>query len=229
MCSSDLTSTHFLDRNIGRVLEALKKNGLEENTLVLYLGDNGYSLGQHGRFEKHCCYEPALRVPLIARLPGKVRRGVVRDLTECVDIAPTVLDILNAGRLENVHGRSLRAYLEGAKPAAPRDHIFSEYLENEEACVRTARWKYVHCSGKRERGDGYKTDKPTPGRWTRLFDLENDPGEFTDAAKKNPAVVAELQALLLKRFRDTHPEAAQEPAGLGTEDAIEWYLRPRDV
>jgi choline-sulfatase len=227
--ASYYTSVHFLDRNIGRVLDALKRNGLEENTLAVYLGDNGYSLGQHGRFEKHCCYEPAIRVPLIMRLPGTIRRGVVRDLTECVDIAPTVLDLLGAGTLPGAHGQSLRAYLEGRRPAAPRDHIFSEYLENEEACVRTHRWKYVHCSGRRERDDGYKTDNPTPGRWMRLFDLHSDPGEFTDAAGKNPKVVAELQSLLLKRFRETHPEAAGEPKGLGREEAIDWYLRPRDV
>ena len=80
-------------------------------------------------------------------------------------MAPTILDLLGADRFPCMHGQSLRPYLEGGKPAAPRDHIFSEYLENEEACIRTARWKYIHCSGKRERTDGYETDNPTPGRY----------------------------------------------------------------
>ncbi len=221
------TSTCFLDRNIGRVLDALKRNGLEENTLVVYLGDNGYSLGQHGRFEKHCSYEPAIRCPLLMRWPGRIRRGVVTDLVEFVDVAPSLLDLLGAEPLPVQHGRSLRRYLEGRKPAAPRDHIFTEYLENEEACVRTNRWKLVHCSGRRRRGDGYETDNPTPGRYERLFDLERDPGEFANVASKNPAVVKRLQGLMLERFRRTHPEAAREPAG-SVEAALDWYVRPRD-
>ena len=62
------TSTEFLDKNVGLVLEALKLSGLEQETLVIYTGDHGYLLGQHGRFEKHCSYEPAIRAPLIMRL-----------------------------------------------------------------------------------------------------------------------------------------------------------------
>ncbi|MEK7403539.1 MAG: sulfatase-like hydrolase/transferase [Acidobacteriota bacterium] len=223
------TSTAFMDRNAGVVLDKLRESGLERDTLVVYTGDNGYNLGHHGRFEKHSCYEPAIRVPLLVRWPGRVRRGVVEDLTEAVDVAPTALDLLGVERLPVEHGRSLRPYLEGRRPAAPRDHIFNEYLENEEACVRTQRYKFVFCSGKRERQDGYRTDKPTPGRYLRLYDLKGDPGEFTDVAAKHPDVVARLQRLMLERFRQTHPEAAQEPKGLSEPEALEWYLRPRDA
>ncbi len=223
------TSVHFLDRNIGLVLEKLRGLGLERSTVVVYMGDNGYSPGQHGRFEKHCCYEPALRIPLIMRWPGRIRTGVVTDLTEAVDAAPTVLDLLGAKPLPVQHGRSLRPYLEGRRPPAPRDHIFSEYLENEEACIRTERFKFIFCSGRRERQDGYKTDNPTPGRYIRLYDLDQDPGEFTDVAKNYPDVVTRLQRLMLDRFRKTHPEAAEEPKNLSEPEAIEWYLRPRDA
>jgi len=223
------TSVTFLDRNVGLVLARLRELDLEKNTLVVYMGDNGYCLGQHGRFEKHCCYEPAIRIPLILRWPGRIRRGVVTDLTEAVDVAPTVLDLLGAERLPVQHGRSLRPYLEGWPMPAPRDHVFSEYLENEEACIRTRRYKFIFCSGKRERQDGYKTGNPTPGRSIRLYDLKQDPGEFTDASKQHPEVAARLQRLMLDRFRKTHPEAAQEPKGLAEPEAIEWYLRPRDA
>ncbi|MBM3745987.1 MAG: sulfatase [Acidobacteria bacterium] len=223
------TSVAFLDRNVGVVLDKLKALGLDENTLVVYMGDNGYSLGQHGRFEKHCSYEPAVHIPLLMRLPGRVRRGVVNDLTEAVDVPFTILDLLGAETLPVAHGQSLRPYVEGRRPSRPRDHIFSEYLENEEACVRTARWKFVYSTGKRARGDGYATDNPTPGRWMRLFDLRTDPGEFTDVAGKHPDVVKQLRALMLQRFRDTHPEAAREPERLSGEEALDFYLRPRDV
>src|SRR6185369_8545416 len=90
------TSVSFLDRNIGIVLDKLRELQLEQDTLVVYIADHGYSLGQHGRFEKHCCYNPALRVPLIMRFPGRIKRGVVHDFTESIDVAPTVRDLLAA-------------------------------------------------------------------------------------------------------------------------------------
>ncbi len=222
------TSVAYLDRNVGLILDSLRRLGLDRHTLVIYMGDNGYCLGHHGRFEKHTSYEPAIRIPLIMSWPGRIRHAVVRDLTEAVDVAPTVLDLLEVEPLPVQHGRSLRPYLEGGRPARPRDHIFSEYLENEEACVRTTRYKLVFCSGRRERQDGYKTDNPTPGRWWRLYDLERDPGEFQDVSRRRPEVVDGLLALMLERFRKTHPEAPNEPPGLSVPEAIEFYLRPRD-
>lgn len=223
------TSVNYLDRNVGVVLDKLRSLGLDNDTLVVYMADHGYSLGQHGRFEKHCTYEPALQVPLVFRLPGRVSRRVVHDFTESVDVSPTLFDLLEVDRFATHHGQSLRPYLEARRPEHARSSIFSEYLENEEACVRTGRWKYSHCSGKRKRTDGYETDHPTPGRTIRLYDLQADPGEFTDVAARHPAVVAELSRTMLERFRSTHPEAAAEPAGLATADSIEWYLRPRDA
>jgi hypothetical protein len=111
----------------------------------------------------------------------------------------------------------------------PRDHVFTEYLENEEAYIRNGRWKYILCSGRRARTDGYVIDNPTPGRYRRLYDLTSDPGEFRDVAAKHPDVVATLEGLLLERFRRTHPDAASEPQRLSRTEAIEFYLRPRDV
>ena len=128
-----------------------------------------------------------------------------------------------------MHGHSLRPYLEGSRPAAARNHIFSQYLENEEACVRTDSHKFILCSGKRKRTDGYETDNPTPGRYIRLYDVKRDPGEFTDIAAKEPEVVVRLQKLMLDRFRNTHPEAVRLPKGLDERESIEWFLRPRDA
>jgi len=223
------TSVAFLDRNVGVVLDRLRALGLEENTYVVYVGDNGYMLGEHGRFEKHCGYEPAIHVPLIMRLPGRIRQGVAQDLTECVDIAPTVFDMLGVDPLPVLHGQSLRPYLEGKRPSRPRDHIFSEYLENEEAFVRDDRWKLIVSSGRRRRTDGYETDKPRPGRYVILFDRQNDPGEFENVASKHPEIVARMEERMLTRFRQTHPDSGGEPQRLSREEAIEWYLRPRDA
>jgi choline-sulfatase len=222
------TSAAFLDRNVGRVLEALERLRLAEDTLVIYMADHGYSLGQHGRFEKHCGYEPALRVPLAMRLPGRIRAGVVTELTEHVDVTATITDLMGLDPLPSAHGQTLRPYLEG-RAVEPRDHIFSEYLENEEAYIKTPEWKYVFCSGKRARQDGYQTDDPTPGRYQRLYNLKDDAGEFTDVAPRYPEITAKLQGWMLDRFRATHPDRTAEPQRLNAAEAIEFYLPPRDA
>ncbi len=222
------TSVRFLDRNIGRVLAKLKQLDLDRDTLVVYTADHGYMLGQHGRFEKHCGYDPALRIPLILRLPGRVKQGVVRAFTEHIDLAPTIIELLGLGRLPVEHGQSLRPYAEGGEPRQVRDHIVSEYLENEEVFVRDNHWKYIYCSGQRKREDGYLTESPTPGRYERLFDLAADPGEFTDVSSKNPVVIRRMRDLALRRFRETHPEASAEPKGRNALDSLDYYVRPRD-
>ena len=162
-------------------------------------------------------------------MAGHANRGVVRDLTESVDVPHTILDLLGVEPFTIRHGQSLRPYLEGRCPAKPRDHIFSEYLENEEACVRTEQWKFVQCSGSRARADSYRTDDPTPGRYIRLYDEKKDPDELTDLASKHPEVVARLSGLMLARFRATHPDASSEPKHSSVADSIDWYLRPRDA
>ena len=219
--ASYYTSVEYLDRNVGRALDLLKKHRLEENTLVVYMADHGYSLGQHGRFEKHCGYEPALHVPLILRQPGRIRQQTVMGLTEHVDVPHTLVELLELDPLPVRHGHNLFQ--------RQRDHIFSEYLENEEVYLKTRDWKLIFGSGKRKRTDGYETDNPTPGRYVKLFDRRKDPEEFTNVAAGNAKVVADLEQRVLERFRATHPEAAQEPARLSREEALEWYVRPRDA
>ncbi len=249
------TSVNFLDYSVGRVLQKLRDLKLDENTIVVYMADHGYSLGQHGRFEKHCMFDPALHVPLIFRAPGRIKPGVVRDLTESVDVAPTILDLVGAEPLAKAHGQSLRPYLEGGKPSQPRRSIFSEYLENEEACIRTNEWKFALGSGRRFRTDGYSneeqirwalsrrlysdlpreerkkllTQMTPPSRTIRLFNLKNDPGELQNVASKHPEVVKQLSLSLLERFRSTHPEAQSEPEKADTLEKIEYYLPPRDA
>ncbi len=225
--ASYYTSVRFLDRNIGVVLQKLAELGLDRNTFLVYCADHGYSLGQHGRFEKHIGYDPALRVPLMMRWPGRIRPGVVRDFTEHVDVPATILDVLETDPLPVQHGQSLRPYLEGRAPAKPRDHIFSEYLETEQAYIRTDAHKFIYCSGRRL--DWYRPGHPPEGRWRHLYDLKRDPQEFHDIAARQPELVAKFEKLLLERFRRTHPEAASEPAGLSDEAALDFYVRPRDA
>jgi len=110
------TSVEFMDRNVGRVLAALERSGRAERTLVVYFGDHGYMLGQHGRFEKHCSYEPAVRAPLVLRWPGRLRAGAATEaLVEFVDLMPTMLDYVGLPTPPTTQGRSLVPVLEGGR------------------------------------------------------------------------------------------------------------------
>ncbi len=88
---------------------------------MVYLGDNGYMLGEHGRFEKHCFYEPAVRVPLIFRWPGHLpeQSHGSRGKVELVDIFPTVLHLLNLPTPPGLQGIDLEPMIRG-KPGCRR-------------------------------------------------------------------------------------------------------------
>jgi choline-sulfatase len=224
------TSVEFLDRNVGLVLEALKRSGRDRDTIVVLIGDHGYMLGQHGRFEKHCCYEPAVRAPLLVRWPGHVTPGRTTEaLTEFIDIVPTLLEACGQMVPEAVQGKSLAGVLNGAAKAH-RDHVISEYSENEEAMIRTGRWKLIYGSGRRQREDGYATGKPLPGRTVLLYDEQNDPDEATNLAtrKEHAKLVEELTARLAEHMKRTARQPELVPAG-DVQAVLEHCLQPRDV
>ncbi len=225
------TSTEFLDKNVGLVLEALTHSGLADDTLVIYTGDHGYMLGQHGRFEKHCSYDPAIRAPLFMRYRPRIKpQSHTAALVEFIDIAPTILDFCGVAVPPAIQGKSLVPVLEG-RVARHRDEVFVEYSENEEAAVRTERWKFIYTTGQRERQDGYATGRALPGRTIRVFDLENDPEEITNIAARleNTALVAEFTRKLAEHLRGTarRPEHLLQTDNLAA--AIDFALKPRDV
>ena len=229
--ASYYTSLSFLDHQVGRVLDALDASGLAEDTIVVYLGDNGYMLGQHGRFEKHCSYEPAVRAPLLIRWPGHLPGGRrVPDLVELVDVLPTLLDLAGQPLPPDLHGRTMKPLALGEPGAKGRDVVVSEYLENEEAMVRSGRYKLVVGTGARQRKDGYETGRPLPGPYERLYDLEADPGESTNLrGRPDLAPVADdLRRKLLERLRTTRGARPAVPSGLSEVEALRWCLVPQD-
>src|SRR5262249_38274439 len=124
------TSVEFMDQSVGIVLQALKDLGLDEDTIVIFFGDHGYMLGQHGRFEKHCLFEPAVGVPFILRAPRRIpARRHTSALVELIDLVPTVLDFCGEPIPKNVQGQSLLPLLSG-KTKTHRDHVVVEYAEN---------------------------------------------------------------------------------------------------
>jgi choline-sulfatase len=225
------TSVEFLDREVGRVLAALEKSGQAQNTLVLYSSDHGYLLGQHGRFEKHCSYEEAIRAPLLIRCPGTVHPGTATSaLVEFVDLFPTVLDLCRVKIPANVQGRSLVPLL-ASRVTTHRTEIFIEYAPNDEAAVRDERWKLVFERGKRRRTDGYDPETPLPGRTIRLYDLQSDPGEMHNVAAlpDNAARVRHMLVLLADHMRATAREPRLVPKTADPIEILDFCVQSRDV
>jgi arylsulfatase A-like enzyme len=194
-----------VDENVGRVLEYLDRNGLAENTVVVYSSDNGFFLGeQGGLYDKRLMYEPAIRVPLLVRHPARVRPGRVNagHMILNIDLAPTLLELAGVPVPNWMHGRSFLPLLEG-REAPWRDAFLYEFYEYPaEHCarkhrgVRTARWKLIHFWEQ-------------PEEW-ELYDLKNDPDEVNNLAgrREHAGRVRELRARLAELRRevgDTDP------------------------
>jgi len=160
-----------VDDNVGRMLEFLDKEGLAENTIVVYTSDNGFFLGDHGWFDKRFMFEESLRVPFLVRYPKLVKPGTTSDrMAINCDYAPTFLDLAGVEAPGGLQGRSLRPILEGKPPADWRKSIYYHYYEFPGAHavqrhygVRTETHKLIHY---------YRIDE-----W-ELFDLKKDPHEL---------------------------------------------------
>jgi choline-sulfatase len=188
-------------------------------------------LGHHGRFEKHCCFEPAIRAPLIVRAPGVTKAGTATAaLTEFIDIAPTILERAGVPVPESVQGQSLTKVLTG-ETKRHRERVFVEYSENEEACVFTDRWKLIYGTGARKREDGYQTGKPLPGRTVQLYDRQNDPDETTNLAAQPEQAerVKSMTATLAEHLKRTARQPELLPKTDDVHALLAFCLQPHDV
>lgn len=229
--ASYYTSVAYLDHNVGRLLDSLEAHGLADDTFVVYAGDHGYSLGHHGRFEKHTFYEESIHAPVLMRWPERLPEGEVEDaLVEFVDFFPTLAAAAGAPVPDSLHGGNLWLVLDGEVEAL-RDAVVGLYTENEEAMIRTDEWKLIYTTGRRHRQDGYETHAPTPGRTVRLYHLSTDPGEFHDrsAEPEQTARIAGMKARLLERLEATASPDLRAPAALKGDDRLDWYLVPPEV
>jgi arylsulfatase A-like enzyme len=225
------TSVEFVDKNVGRVLDALEASGHGEDTLVVLTGDHGYMLGQHGRFEKHCSYEPAVRAPLVIRLPGDKRPGRhSRALVEFVDLVPTLLDRCGVATAPAVQGRSFAELIDGEQ-TTHRERVIVEYSENEEAMIRDDRFKLVYITGHRQREDGYAPVNPPRQRVIELFDEESDPDELHNIATRleHAERVERLLHQLAEHLRQTARRPERLPATDDVYVLIDACLAPDDV
>ena len=199
-----------IDASVGRILETLRRNGLEEKTLVIFTSDNGpwLNFGRHAgsalplREGKGTMFEGGVRVPCIMRWPERISAGTVCDrMAASIDLLPTLASIAGAPLPKKpIDGVNILPLMLGDKEANPRDHFYYYYGGGLRA-VRQGRWKLFFPHTTRT----YKGMKPgengLPGPYARmevgheLYDLEADVGEMRDVSGAHPDVVARLEAL----------------------------------
>jgi arylsulfatase A-like enzyme len=211
---------HFLgtlrsqDDNIGRLFEFLEKNGLLENTVVVYTTDHGFFMGDHGWFDKRFMYEQAIRVPWMIRCPGIGARGSVRsEWTANIDNAPTVLDLVGLPIPPEMQGQSLLPILRGESASSESPKFYYHYYE-----FGSPHWAAPHYGIKTER---FKLISYYNRNEWELFDLEKDPDEmenlFVDNGRKvQPGYEAIVEDLLkqLKAIREHYKDTTGRPVNL---------------
>ncbi|GAB3938279.1 sulfatase family protein [Larkinella terrae] len=201
-----------LDWSVGQILQELKQQGLDKNTIVIFTSDNGpwLNYGNHAgsaggfREGKGTSFEGGHRVPCIIRWPGVVPAGrVCNKLLTTMDILPT-LSKLTGARLpkKSIDGVDMLALLKGDDTLNPRDHFYYYYRQNSLEAVRKGDWKLVFAHpGRTYEGFAPGVDgKPGPTTESHdftqaLYDLRRDPGERYDVREQNPEIVAVLEKL----------------------------------
>lgn len=192
-----LAATTFTDAQIGRVLKALHDNDLAKNTIVLFWGDHGLYMGEHGWWgNKHNTYEGATRVPLVIRVPGMAAAGKhTQALVEFVDIYPTLAQLAKLTPPDNLEGSSFAPLL--SNPDLPwKRAAFSQFLkgENMGIAMRTDRYRYTEW-------------RDPAGKLvaTELYDHTTDPEENENVVAMKPAVVMELDVQMQEGWRGARP------------------------
>ncbi len=195
-------SIKSVDDSVGQVYAALEKEGILDNTILIFAGDNGFFLGEHGMSDKRTMHEESIRVPLLMRYPQAVKAGTTIDPQVLnIDLAPSVLELCGAPPLKNIHGKSWKQLLSGNNEGW-RKSWYYEYNYEEQfpytpnvRGIRTDDWKYVHYP----HGDG------SPDRHkAELYHLKEDPGELKnliDDPQYSDKIIA-LQAQLQKLMKE---------------------------
>lgn len=188
----------FVDAQIGRILEALDRLGLTDDTIVVFWSDHGYHLGDHGLLKKQSVFEVSARVPLIVAGPGvapAARGGASPRPVELVDLYPTLADLCGLEPPPGLAGASLRPLLEN--PEAPRDRPAFTQVQRGAIpghSVRTERYRYVEWG----RGPSFRGEQ--------LYDMDADPGETRNLA--DDPEHAEVKARLRELVRANWPDDA---------------------
>ncbi len=179
-----------VDDNVGRVLQYLKDNGLDKNTIVVYTSDQGVFLGEHGLYDKRFMYNESFRTPMMIRYPKEIKAGQqLNDFVMNLDIAPTFLDYAGISIPTDIQGVSMKSILADKKVPDWRDKVYYHYYEKSYGLtahygILTKRYKLIHFY------DPIDT-------W-ELYDLKNDPNEMHNIYKnpENSSLIGSLKIQL---------------------------------
>ena len=176
-----------VDRELGKIREMLTKKGIAENTIIVWMGDNGYFLGERQMAGKWLMYDNSVRVPLIIYDPRVKKHHDVEDMVANVDLAATILDFSGVKSDLKTHGISLVPYVNNGSSKYKRKELMIEHLWDFQPIppsegIRTEQWKYFR----------YRTIKATE----ELYDLENDPQELNNLASNTK------YKIILQNMRD---------------------------
>jgi len=174
---------------VGKVLNTLKEEGLEDNTIVIFTSDHGFHLGEHRFWMKVSVHEESARVPMIIKVPGK-KPAVCHSFTELLDLYPTVAELAGLEHSEHLQGKSLVKTLDNPEYEV-RDHAFTVTQGGKTFLIRTDKWAYIQ----------YDEDA---GAGMELFDMEYDPKQYNNLAHnpKYAIVVEKMQNRLKKKLEE---------------------------
>jgi arylsulfatase A-like enzyme len=180
----------FTDQELGRLLRELRGAGLLDSTLVVVVGSQGISFGEHGQWlHSSGLYGPEVDVPLLLRLPGALPAGqTVEAVAQQIDVMPTILNLLEAPVPAQVEGRSLLPLVGGGEAGQERFAV-TEAPGRERLALTTREWRLI---------------KDLQNGSVELYRVADDPDELRDLADQEAGVLGELDELLL-RWRDLHP------------------------
>ncbi len=210
-----------VDESVGKVLDYLDKEGLADNTIVVYASDQGFYLGEHGWFDKRWIFEESLRTPLLVKWPGMTKPGSVNaDIVSNVDFAETFLEAAGVPVPAEMQGGSLVPVLKGATPADWRKSFYYHYYEYPGPHAVRRHYGIVT--------DRYKLIRfyETPGDYWEMFDLKTDPQELTSVYGKPEYAKAqkELEEELARQrtaLKVPDPDPAETMIGLPKKKAPE--------
>ena len=187
-----LRCVQSVDDNVGRVIEYLKANGLDKNTIIIYTSDQGFYLGEHGWFDKRWMYEESFRTPLIISWPGVTnKKSTTNNMVQNLDFAETILDMAGLPIPADMQGKSIVPVLTGKQKGNVHNELYYHFYENQEhkvakhIGVRTDRYKLIYF---------YENNE-----W-ELYDLVKDEHEMNNVYN-NPAY-RKVQSMMKTKLED---------------------------
>ena len=222
-----------VDDNVARLIQFLKEQGLYENTIIVYTGDQGFMLGEHDYIDKRWMYEESMRMPFFVRYPEKIKAGIRTDaIINNTDFAPTLIEMAGGIPPEQMQGHSFKSILETGNE--PKDwqqstyyrywmHMAHAHANPAHFGIRTKEYKLIFFYGKywvdtdnpdavwNKKSWGNRFTFHTPAAW-EFYDLSIDPKEMNNAYNnsKYKEIIADLKLQLLKKRKELNEEDGEK-------------------